>query len=48
MAAFRRQAGFDATGVSVTTECSTVTLCGKVKAWAERRMAELAAGRRRA
>ena len=43
MAAFKRQAGLDASGVSVTTEGSTVTLRGRVKAWGERRMAELAA-----
>ncbi len=43
MAAFQRQAGLDASSVSVTTEGGTVTLRGKVKAWAERRMAELAA-----
>lgn len=43
MAAFTRQAGLDATNVSVTTEGSMVTLRGKVKAWGERRMAERAA-----
>lgn len=43
MAAFKRQAGLDASGVSVTTEGSTVTLRGRVKAWGEWRMAELAA-----
>ena len=43
MAAFRRRAGLDASSVSVTTDGSTVTLRGRVKAWRERRMAELAA-----
>lgn len=43
MAAFTRQAGLDATNVSVTTEGSMVTLRGKVKAWGERCMAERAA-----
>lgn len=43
MAAFKRQAGLDASDVSVTTEGGTVMLRGRVKAWAERRMAELAA-----
>ena len=43
MAAFKRQAGLDAGGVSVTTDGSTVQLRGKVKAWGERRIAELAA-----
>jgi len=43
MAAFKRQAGLDASDVSVTTEGGTVMLRGRVKAWAERRMTELAA-----
>lgn len=43
MAAFKRQAGLDGASVSVTTDGSTVTLRGRVKAWGERRMAELAA-----
>lgn len=43
IAAFKRQAGFDAGGVTVITDGSTVKLRGKVKAWGERRIAELAA-----
>mgnify|MGYP001161959267 CR=1 FL=1 len=43
IAAFKRQAGLDAGGVTVITDGSTVKLRGKVKAWGERRIAELAA-----
>lgn len=43
IAAFKRQAGLDAGGVTVIADGSTVKLRGKVKAWGERRIAELAA-----
>lgn len=43
VSAFKRQADLDAAGVTVTTEGGTVKLGGKVKAWAERGVAERAA-----
>jgi osmotically-inducible protein OsmY len=43
MAAFKRQVGLDASGVSVATHDGKVELRGRVKAWGERRIAELAA-----
>ena len=43
MAAFKRQADFDAASVSVHTDGSKVTLSGRVKAWHERGLAERAA-----
>lgn len=43
MAAFRRQANLDASGVTVVTDGSTVRLGGMVKAWNERGVAERAA-----
>ncbi len=43
MAAFRRQANLDATGVTVVKEGSTVRLGGMVRAWNERGVAERAA-----
>lgn len=43
VSAFKRQADLDAAGVTVSTEGGTVKLGGKVKAWAERGVAERAA-----
>lgn len=43
MAAFKRQADLDAASVTVTTVGSKVKLGGRVKAWAERGIAERAA-----
>lgn len=43
MAAFKRQADFDAGTVTVVTDGGTVRLGGKVKAWNERGIAERAA-----
>lgn len=43
IAAFRRQADFDSSSVSVFTDGSKVTLSGHVNAWYERQMAERAA-----
>lgn len=40
MAAFKRQADFDARSVTVATDGSTVRLGGKVRAWNERGIAE--------
>jgi len=43
MAAFKRQAGIDAAGVTVVTDGGTIRLNGKVRAWSERGIAERAA-----
>lgn len=43
VSAFKRQADLDAAGVTVSTDGGTVKLGGKVKAWAERGVAERAA-----
>lgn len=43
MAAIKRQADFDAAAVTVRTDGDKVILGGKVKAWADRRIAEQAA-----
>ncbi|UKK85554.1 BON domain-containing protein [Sphingopyxis sp. BSN-002] len=43
VAAFKRQADLDAAAVTVSTDGGTVKLAGKVKAWAERGVAERAA-----
>jgi len=43
MAAIKRQADFDAAAVTVRTEGDKVFLGGKVKAWADRKVAEQAA-----
>jgi osmotically-inducible protein OsmY len=43
VSAFKRQADLDAAAVTVTTDGGTVKLGGKVKAWAERGVAERAA-----
>lgn len=40
VAAFKRQADFDAAGVTVATDGGTVKLGGRVKAWNERSIAE--------
>ena len=43
IAAFKRQAGLDASDVTVATHDGTVELRGRVKGWGERRIAEQAA-----
>lgn len=43
VAAFKRQAGLDASGVTVVAHGGTVELRGHVKDWSERRIAETAA-----